>query len=169
MGIIERIPGMPPATAARMAAKILNRHSAHEIAEAIELLIDVLDILGGDPDAETGNDVEDDFTLTANAIERATSTPRVDCVDEDGVGYAEWHTLRSARRRTGAIDGQHCGDHLVEEDDEDDDPDTSVEDNPRGFDPEEDFGIDDRPHDQEAPLVPKYGIDQSRGPINLNG
>jgi hypothetical protein len=160
---------MPPATAARLAAKILNRHSPHEIAEAIELLIDVLDILGGDPDAETGNDLEDDFTLTANAIERATSTPRVDCVDQDGVGYVEWHTLPSARRRSGAIDGQHCGDHLVEEDDEDDDADTSVEDNPRGFDPEEDFGIDDCPHDQEAPLWPKYGIDQSRGPINLNG
>ena len=96
MGIIERIPGMPPATAARLAAKILNRHSPHEIAEAIELLIDVLDILGGDPDAETGNDLEDDFTLTANAIERATSTPRVDCVDQDGVGYVEWHTVTVA-------------------------------------------------------------------------
>lgn len=34
------------------------------------------------------------------------------------------------------------------------------------FEPEDDLGIDDMPHDQEHPLVPAYGIDQSAGPVN---
>lgn len=44
------------AAAARMAGKLLHRHSPHEIAEAIEVLIDVLDLLGGDPDSEDGDE-----------------------------------------------------------------------------------------------------------------
>ena len=42
-------------------------------------------------------------------------------------------------------------------DDEDGDPD---------LEPEDDFGVCDTPHDQEHPLVPAYGIDQSAGPVN---
>jgi hypothetical protein len=50
-----------------MAASLLNRHSPHEIAEAVEVLVDVLDLMGGDPDVEAngdeldGNRSEDDF------------------------------------------------------------------------------------------------------------
>ena len=50
---------IPNAAAARIAGKLLNRHSPHEIAEAVEVLIDVLDMLGGDPDAELGGDEQD--------------------------------------------------------------------------------------------------------------
>jgi hypothetical protein len=51
----------PPAAAARVCAKLLNRHSAHEIACAIEVLIDLRDLIEGDPDAES-HALEDDFT-----------------------------------------------------------------------------------------------------------
>lgn len=63
---IENFPH-PPLAAGRLAAKLLNRHSPHEIAEAITILIDVLDLLGGDPDLEPNGDeldgtgAEDDF------------------------------------------------------------------------------------------------------------
>jgi hypothetical protein len=52
-------PHFPPAAAGRIAASLLNRHSPHEIAEAIEVLVDVLDLMGGDPDAETNGDEMD--------------------------------------------------------------------------------------------------------------
>jgi len=58
----------PPLAAGRLASRLLLRHSPHEISEAIEVLVDLLDLLGGDPDAE-----EDD--------------PAGQC-DEDGVNTA---------------------------------------------------------------------------------
>ena len=68
MGAIELFPNLPPAAATHIAAKLLNKHSPHEIAEAIEVLIDVLDMLGGDPDREDATDLEDDFSLSALAV-----------------------------------------------------------------------------------------------------
>lgn len=58
----------PPAAAARACAELLNRHSPHEIACAIEVLIDLRDILDGDPDAET-EALEDDFTPLPEGID----------------------------------------------------------------------------------------------------
>lgn len=49
MGILQTFP---TTNAHSLAAAILGRHSAQEIADAIEVLIDVLDALGGDPDLE---------------------------------------------------------------------------------------------------------------------
>jgi hypothetical protein len=40
----------------RMVATLLNRHSPQEIADAVEILIDVLGLLGGDSDAEDGDE-----------------------------------------------------------------------------------------------------------------
>lgn len=72
-GVVIRPAAFPPAASARIAAKLLNRHSPHEIAEAITVLIDVLDLIGGDPDAE------DDDPLEANGDERDMSWPnRID-------------------------------------------------------------------------------------------
>lgn len=68
-GVVIRPDAFPPAAAARIAAKLLNRHSAHEIAEAITVLIDVLDLIGGDPDAEESDPLE------ANGDERDMSWP----------------------------------------------------------------------------------------------
>ena len=48
----------PPAAAARIAFKLLNRHSPNEIADAIEIMMDVLDFMGGDPDAEDADPAE---------------------------------------------------------------------------------------------------------------
>lgn len=49
MGTVHPIA---PARAARMASLLLNRHSQQEIADAVEILVDVLDMLSGDPDLE---------------------------------------------------------------------------------------------------------------------
>ncbi|OYU37048.1 hypothetical protein [Novosphingobium sp. PASSN1] len=68
-GVVIRPAAFPPAAAARLAAKLLNRHSAHEIAEAVTVLIDVLDLIGGDPDAEESDPPE------ANGDERDMSWP----------------------------------------------------------------------------------------------
>lgn len=57
-GVVIRPAAFPPAASARMAGKLLNRHSAHEIAEAITVLIDVLDLMGGDPEAEESDPLE---------------------------------------------------------------------------------------------------------------
>ena len=66
-GIVIRPAVWPPAAAARIAAKVLNRHSAREIADAIDVLMDVLDLIGGDPDAEESDPSE------ANGDERDMS------------------------------------------------------------------------------------------------
>jgi hypothetical protein len=50
-----------------IATRLLSRHSPHEIAEAIEVLVDVLDLLGGDPDKEDATDSEDDHALSPQA------------------------------------------------------------------------------------------------------
>lgn len=49
----------PPAAAALIAARLLNKHSPHEISEAIEILMDVLDLIDGDPDVELNGDEQD--------------------------------------------------------------------------------------------------------------
>lgn len=105
----------PPALPA--VARILARHDRPAIEAFLAIAIDLLDTLDGDPDAETGNDVEDDFALTDGAIERAISEPRVDCVDQDEGAYVEWHTKPANRRRCGQSEFT-----LGHEDDEDDDP-----------------------------------------------
>ena len=35
-----------------LALRLLNKYSPHEISEGIEFLIDLLDLMGGDPDLE---------------------------------------------------------------------------------------------------------------------
>jgi hypothetical protein len=105
----------PPALPA--VARILARHDRPAIEAFLAIAIDLLDTLDGDPDAETGNDVEDDFVLTDGAIERAISDPRIDSVDQDEGAFVEWHTKPSNRLRSGQAEFT-----LGHEDDEDDDP-----------------------------------------------
>jgi hypothetical protein len=197
-------------------ARALAGFDRDQLGVAIEVMIAMLDAADGDPDAENGNDVEDEFALSPNALVSAEGTPGCPVADpadpsftewhtrgrrkdnpgihdvrgyeahedaeyddpaeavgdeedtnnaedelaagvppgfggrcagcslSDGDGdrsYAEWHSLPVATRRSGAIDGKPLNDwgQGVAEDDEDDDPDTSVEDGPEGFDPEEDM------------------------------
>ena len=88
----------PPAAAARIAGSLLNRHSPHEIAEAIEILLDVLDLMGGDPDVELNGDEEEP------------------CGDETDAAWMEWHTMRGSAKRGANFAGRHEDD---EEDGED--------------------------------------------------
>lgn len=93
----------PDAAAARLAGKLLRRHSPHQIAEAIEVLIDVLDQLGGDPEAEDNGDLE----LGG---------------DDMDIAWPEWRG-RGEQRPTGTLTGGTFGTPYVpHEDDEDDDP-----------------------------------------------
>jgi hypothetical protein len=112
MGVMQHPATIPPAPA---VMAILDRFNRDELGHTIEVLIALLDIWDGDPDAETGNDVEDDFMLTANAVERATSDPSVDCVDQDAGAYVEWHTMRGSQKGGPNTLAGH-------EDDEEDDP-----------------------------------------------
>jgi hypothetical protein len=99
-------PQFPPAAAGRIAASLLNRHSAHEIAEAVTVLIDVLDLLGGDADEE-----DDDPDLEPTG-------------DEEDGAWVEWQTMRGSQKRGPNILPTY------NEDDEDDDP--AEEDDPSG-------------------------------------
>ena len=62
MGAVVTFPTPPLAAVARFAELLLNKHSPHEIAEAVEIMIDVLDMIGGDYDADAEEDdmAEDD-------------------------------------------------------------------------------------------------------------
>jgi hypothetical protein len=84
----------------RMAASLLNRHSEHEIAEAIEVLVDVLDLVRGDPDLEPGGD---DEPLEANG-------------DTRDAAWIEWQNMRGSQKRGPNIASENEDD---EEDNED--------------------------------------------------
>lgn len=144
--------GSTPLLAVAAALRGFNRD---QLGSTIEVLIALMDVADGDPDAEAGNDLEDDFVLSANAVEMGRN-PAVDCVDQDAGAYVEWHTMRGSQKRGPNLLAGH-------EDDEDDDPDTSVEDDPLGIDPEEDLGADDVGEQDEAEegLTPDWGIDQT--------
>jgi hypothetical protein len=111
--------------------------AARELGDTIEGLIAFLDDLGGDPDLEDSHDQEAD---------RSDWEP-----DDDAQGDIAWTEWQSRGRhkadRNGAevLARDRYGNQL-HEDDEDDDPDTGIEDDPRGFDPEEDMCLagDDR-------------------------
>ena len=135
----------PPAAAALIAARLLNKHSPGEIAEAVEILVDVLDLIGGDPDLDDDDDREPDDDAQGDT------------------SWTEWQSRGRHKDNPGVIctDGRQC-----QEDMEDDDPDTGVEDNPLGFDPETDSGADDFDEEIGRMAVPQYGIDQTKGPIN---
>lgn len=57
MGQIAQFPNSLPLPAvARVASLMINRHSPGEIAAAIDILMDLLDFVGGDPDTESNGD-----------------------------------------------------------------------------------------------------------------
>ncbi|GBH29684.1 hypothetical protein [Sphingobium xenophagum] len=114
MGVINH-PTFPPAAAALIAARLLDKHSPGEIGAAIEVLIDVLDLMGGDPDAENATDLEDDFALSPIAIDYVDRGPGCAISDQDAGAWIEWTTMRGSQKRgLNILAGQ--------EDDEDDDP-----------------------------------------------
>lgn len=111
--------GIEPLAAVARALAGFNRE---QLGTAIEVMIALMDVADGDPDAEIGNDVEDDFVLSDIALHLAKN-PAIDVVDQDAGAYVEWHTKPAAARRNGKAETM-----LGHEDEEDDDPDTEVED-----------------------------------------
>jgi hypothetical protein len=171
MGELTRHPAALPPAPAVMA--ILSRFDRQHLEAFMEVAVELMDVIDGDPDAETGNDVEDDFVLTPQAIDRAISDPAIDFVDQDGGAWVEWHTMRGSQKRGANFTLGH-------EDDEEDDPPGQCDEDGINTDfalalgggpgckiSDPDYGIDDERHDggEDAP-VPDYGIDQSKGPIN---
>jgi hypothetical protein len=106
---------------------ILNRFNRDELGNTIEVLVALLDIWDGDPDSEPNGD---DEAREADGDTRDISWP-------------EWQ--ERGRHKATAFGHEMPGTY-TSEDDEDDDPDTGVEDSPGGFDPEEDCCVaaDDR-------------------------
>jgi len=138
----------PPAAAARIAGKLLNRHSAQDIAEAIEVLIDLFDLMGGDPEAEPRTWPEDARAVDCGQLPDDTEAAG----DEADAAWIEWQSLPSATRRAGGHGRVHP------EDDEEDDEDCAVDhdacDDADQGDIEEDVA-----HHLPTPL---YGADQCR-------
>jgi hypothetical protein len=166
MGIIQHPAARPPAPA---VMAILDRFNRDELGHAIEVLIALLDIWDGDPDAQDTGDAEDEM-LSGQARRYADKGPG--CIVSDSPGdqaWIEWTAMRGKRGQM-ILGGP--------EDAEDDDPDTGVEDG--AFDPEEDRCLagDDGcgafvmhgttrwgAGEDEGYVAARYGVDQSKGPL----
>lgn len=110
MGQMITFPAVAPARASRIAAALLTKHSAREIAEAIELLIDVLDLIGH-PDEDNG-----DLARVADGLPGERDDAERDGDSQGDQAWVEWHTMHGSQKKRGQnlLAGQ--------EDDEDDDP-----------------------------------------------
>jgi hypothetical protein len=128
----------PDADAARAAGKLFNLHSPAEIATAIELLIDLLDAIGGDPDAEE-TDAEDAFERSPSTARNSTGAG---CALSDPGGVI---TSEDEPDMCGFVGGDGPGCPIS-------DADTSIDDGPCD-DPNMDLELEDQAH-------PSFGIDQ---------
>jgi hypothetical protein len=95
MGQIHTFPTFAPARASRIAAALLNKHSPHEISEAIELLIDVLDLIGP-PDEDAG-----DLAAVADGLPGDVADTEPDCDAKGDQAWVEWHTMHGNRKKRG--------------------------------------------------------------------
>lgn len=130
----------PDAAAARAAGKLLNLHSPAEIAAAIEVLVDLLDALGGDPDDEE-IDAEDAFELSPAArLNSAGAGCRIS--DPGGVITSE-----DEPDMWGVAGGDGPGCPIS-------DADTAIDDGPC------DTEVED--HEPDAVAFPSYGMNQSQ-------
>ena len=82
--------------------RILLRYARHdrETLEAfLSVAIELLDTLDGDADAESGNDLEDDFTLSPIAVAYTDHGPGCPVSDQDAGAWIEWNTMRGSQKR----------------------------------------------------------------------
>jgi hypothetical protein len=118
MGEIHTFPTFAPARASRIAAALLNKHSVHEISEAIELLIDVLDLIGP-PDEDAG-----DLAAVADGLPGDVADAEPDDDAKGDLPWIEWHTR--GRHKDARFGGERLArdryGNAAHEDDEDDDP-----------------------------------------------
>lgn len=110
MGVLHPFP---EARAARLAGMLLNRHSPQEIADAVEILIDVLDTLGGEPDLEEGGDDE-----PGNG-------------DDKDLAWPEWNQ-RDPYRRASGVEMTSTGGGVFGMTEDDEPDDHAEEDDPSG-------------------------------------
>lgn len=145
-GVVIGADRFPPAAAAHIAGKLLNYHSPGEIAQAIEVLLDLLDLMGGDPEAEPITWPED-----VRAVDRERLPDDSEAAgDEADAAWIEWQSLPSATRRAGGHGGVHS------EDDEEDDEDCAIDD---GACDDADQGDIENDVARTLP-APLYGADQ---------
>ncbi len=114
------IPTMPA------VARILARYDRPALEAFIAIAIDLADTLDGDPEAEEPG-------LEDSSVTHDTDGPGCPIADARGdVAWIEWTAMRGSMKR---------GPNVIagEEDCEESDDDTSVEDDPHGFDPEQDM------------------------------
>jgi hypothetical protein len=64
-------------------ARILSRYERGELAAFVSVAIDLLDVLDGDADIEDATNLEDDHTLTSNAVRYASGRPGCSISDPD--------------------------------------------------------------------------------------
>lgn len=144
---------VPPAAVMR----VLERFPRRELEGFIAVALELLDTLDGDPEAEDGTDLEDDFTLTTHAELSAEGAPGCPIADAHDPSWIEWNKRSRNKLRIGGHEPSNPAGH---EDDEQDDHDE--DDDPAGG-AADDLGESDP---SRGILRPVYGIDQSQGPIN---
>ncbi|MEO7737939.1 MAG: hypothetical protein ABIS10_01405 [Novosphingobium sp.] len=153
-------PGtFPLAATAHIAGQLLNRHSPHEIAEAVEVLLDVLNLMGGDPDAEDATDAEDDFSISPQALDFTTGAG-CEVADADQASWEEFHTRGNRKAYPPGLTFNEDD----EEDDarEEDDGDSAVDDRPCddiNMDLEEESDAEQM-HD-DVPMLPVFSLDHN--------
>lgn len=121
----------PRAVAAPLAAvaRALAPFNRDQLGSAVEVLIALMDVADGDPDAENATDAEDDFALSPLALRFAEHGAGCTVSDSDAGAWIEWSTMSTGQRRGPNIMGEH------EDDEEDDAPerdDHDEEDDPAG-------------------------------------
>lgn len=130
-----------------------------ELGRMVHRMIERMDDMDGDTDFEDGNDLEDDFRLSDNALRYGGGSAGCEISEPDAICYSEWHTRDWRTRRHGGPEMASTAGFQDHEDAEDDDP--REEDDPA------DQNVLDMELDVDAvTLSPVYGEDQSLGPIN---
>lgn len=125
-------------------AELLDRVTRERLEAFIAAAVDLLDLADGEADIEANGDELDGSTAEDDFYPHYAPGPGdptdAEPDDEDETAYPEWTNLPGSTKRAGHIttdllSAVPCN----HEDAEDEDPDTSVEDSPEGFDPEEDY------------------------------
>ena len=108
-------PQFPPAAAGRIAARMLDRFNRDDLGNAIEVLVELLDLWDGDSDLE-GECSEDEISRCTDTGQPVRGDgPGCRTGDEGEAAWIEWTTMRGSQKRGPNIMQEH-------EDDEEDDP-----------------------------------------------
>ena len=152
---LPHIIPVPPAAVSRLLA----RFDRNQLAGFISVAIDLLDI---------ADDDHEDVPDFRSRSDGAPGDPADAEPDDDAKGDTAWseHHTRGRHKLVDRGSFHHepvmraDGHGIAQEDDEEDDADMGVEDDPRGFDAEEDFGGEER-----GELTSPETINQGRGAI----